>query len=140
MTQRPGMYFSDRFARRGLALAERRLSYLAELYDSGRWRRFHGDADFLMMVRDARAVVETWRKLVPAEPISHSCDAVPEIAVGVSLVPSESTMDQSGSPRLRLPRDQRDAQVSSQRDHGSLLPPVSFSAYGVVADGDLTEA
>lgn len=50
--------------RRGCALAESRLSYLAELFESGRWRRFHSEIDFLSNVQEAKEAVERWRAMV----------------------------------------------------------------------------
>jgi uncharacterized repeat protein (TIGR03809 family) len=52
---------------RWCALAESRLDYLTELFESGRWRRFHTEADFLDNIREAKAAVETWRGLATAE-------------------------------------------------------------------------
>ncbi|MCO5129895.1 MAG: TIGR03809 family protein [Xanthobacteraceae bacterium] len=49
------------------ALAEQRLDYLTSLWESGRWRRFHGEADFLDNLREAQACVETWRLLASRE-------------------------------------------------------------------------
>lgn len=49
---------------RWCGLAERRLDYLTDLYETGRWRRYHSEADFLENVREARAAVDTWRRLV----------------------------------------------------------------------------
>ncbi len=62
MAQRAAIAFSMPFAVRGLALAEQRLAYLTELYDSGRWRRFHDEADFLFNIREAKAAVDSWQK------------------------------------------------------------------------------
>lgn len=67
MTQRPAFSFSHSFAARGRALAERRLAYLTELYDSGRWRRFHAQAEFSENVREAKAAVDAWRRLEPPD-------------------------------------------------------------------------
>ncbi|MBU6462352.1 MAG: TIGR03809 family protein [Bradyrhizobium sp.] len=44
-------------------LAEQRLEYLTELFESGRWRRFHTEAAFLENIREAKSAVETWRDL-----------------------------------------------------------------------------
>ena len=49
---------------RWCTLAERRLEYLTELFESGRWRRFHGEIEFLENIREAKAAVETWRDLL----------------------------------------------------------------------------
>ena len=44
-------------------LAERRLEYLTELFETGRWRRFHTELEFLENIQEAKAAVETWRGL-----------------------------------------------------------------------------
>jgi uncharacterized repeat protein (TIGR03809 family) len=48
-------------------LAEQRLKYLTELFDTGRWRRFHSEAAFLENIREAKTAVETWRDLLSRE-------------------------------------------------------------------------
>jgi len=48
-------------------LAEQRLEYLTELFDSGRWRRFHSEQAFLENIREAKSAVETWRDLLSRE-------------------------------------------------------------------------
>ena len=48
-------------------LAEKRLEYLTELFDSGRWRRFHSEQAFLDNIREAKNAVETWRELMSRE-------------------------------------------------------------------------
>ena len=48
-------------------LAERRLEYLTELFETGRWRRFHSEQDFLDNIREAKAAVEAWRDLLSRE-------------------------------------------------------------------------
>jgi uncharacterized repeat protein (TIGR03809 family) len=52
---------------RWCALAEQRLEYLTELFDSGRWRRFYGEQAFLENIREAKSAVETWRDLLSRE-------------------------------------------------------------------------
>ena len=44
-------------------LAERRLEYLTELFETGRWRRYHSERAFLENIQEAKAAVETWRDL-----------------------------------------------------------------------------
>jgi uncharacterized repeat protein (TIGR03809 family) len=44
-------------------LAEQRLDYLTELFETGRWRRYHGEREFLENIQEARAAVEIWRDL-----------------------------------------------------------------------------
>ena len=48
-------------------LAEQRLEYLTELFESGRWRRFHTERAFLENIREAKVAVETWRDLLRRE-------------------------------------------------------------------------
>ena len=48
---------------RWCALAEQRLEYLTELFETGRWRRYHSELAFLENIREAKAALETWRYL-----------------------------------------------------------------------------
>jgi uncharacterized repeat protein (TIGR03809 family) len=52
---------------RWCALAERRLEYLAELFETGRWRRFYSERDFLENIQEAKAAVEIWHGLATRE-------------------------------------------------------------------------
>jgi len=52
---------------RWCSLAEQRLDYLTELFDSGRWRRFHSEQAFLENIREAKSAVETWRDILSRE-------------------------------------------------------------------------
>jgi uncharacterized repeat protein (TIGR03809 family) len=56
----------DIFAR-WQTLAERRLDYLTMLFETGRWRRYHGERAFLENIQEAKIAVETWRDLVTRE-------------------------------------------------------------------------
>jgi len=48
-------------------LAEKRLQYLTELFDTGRWRRFHSEESFIQNIREAKSAVEAWRELLSRE-------------------------------------------------------------------------
>lgn len=48
-------------------LAEQRLEYLTELFETGRWRRFHSEREFLENIQEAKAAVATWRDLLSRE-------------------------------------------------------------------------
>ena len=52
---------------RWCALAEQRLEYLTELFETGRWRRFHSEVAFLENIQEAKAAVEVWRDLLMRE-------------------------------------------------------------------------
>ena len=48
-------------------LAEQRLEYLTELFETGRWRRYHSERAFLENIQEAKNAVETWRSLSTRE-------------------------------------------------------------------------
>ena len=48
-------------------LAERRLEHLTELFETGRWRRYHSELSFLENIQEAKNAVETWRSLATRE-------------------------------------------------------------------------
>ena len=52
---------------RWFVLAERRLEHLTELFETGRWRRYHSELAFLENLREAKAAVEAWRDLLTRE-------------------------------------------------------------------------
>jgi uncharacterized repeat protein (TIGR03809 family) len=53
-------------------LAEQRLDYLTELFETGRWRRFHSEVAFLDNIQEAKAAVETWRLLLSREALPNN--------------------------------------------------------------------
>jgi uncharacterized repeat protein (TIGR03809 family) len=48
---------------RWCALAENRLDYLTEMFESGRWRRYYSEVAFLENIKEAKIAVDTWRGL-----------------------------------------------------------------------------
>ncbi len=48
-------------------LAEQRLEHLTELFESGRWRRYHTEREFLENIQEAKAAIATWRDLLSRE-------------------------------------------------------------------------
>lgn len=48
-------------------LAQQRLDHLLELYESGRWKLYHTESDFLAMVHEARTVLKVWQDLAPPD-------------------------------------------------------------------------
>jgi hypothetical protein len=75
MTHRVGAAASRDLAERWCALAEQRLEYLTEMFESGRWRRFYSEAAFLENIKEAKFAVETWRGL-----------STPELTRGIAAV------------------------------------------------------
>ena len=52
---------------RWCALAEARLEHLTELFETGRWRRYHSELAFLENIQEAKTAVEIWRDLATRE-------------------------------------------------------------------------
>ncbi len=78
-------------------LAERRLNYLINLYETGRWRVYYAEPEFLKVIQEARAALKTWEQLAPPDPVQ---DKAVEVAIAqvenVSVLPSPFT--QMSSP------------------------------------------
>ena len=47
-------------------LAEQRLAHLTDLFDSGRWKHYFAEQEFLEVVRETKALVAAWQRLEPA--------------------------------------------------------------------------
>jgi uncharacterized repeat protein (TIGR03809 family) len=67
MTHRQDVALGRDLVSRWCNLAERRLEHLTELFETGRWRLYHGERAFLENIREAKAAVETWRDLLTRE-------------------------------------------------------------------------
>jgi uncharacterized repeat protein (TIGR03809 family) len=67
MTHRVDVARGRDIVARWCALAEQRLDYLTELFETGRWRRFHSEVAFLENIQEAKAAVEIWRDLLTYE-------------------------------------------------------------------------
>ena len=59
-------------------LAERRLQYLIELYETGRWRVYYKEPEFLKVIQEARVALATWEQLAPPDPVQ---DKPAEVAI-----------------------------------------------------------
>src|SRR4051794_6660039 len=67
MAQRVDVARGHEILDRWCALAEQRLDHLTELFETGRWRRYHSELSFLENIQEAKIAVETWRKLASRE-------------------------------------------------------------------------
>ena len=67
MAQRPDLARAQEILDRWCALAEQRLDHLTELFETGRWRRYHSEASFLENIQEAKSAVETWRRIATRE-------------------------------------------------------------------------
>jgi uncharacterized repeat protein (TIGR03809 family) len=67
MAQRTDLARAQEILNRWCALAEQRLDHLTELFETGRWRRYHSEVSFLENIQEAKSAVETWRRLATRE-------------------------------------------------------------------------
>jgi hypothetical protein len=89
MTHRPDVAGGHDLVARWCALAEQRLEYLTEMFESGRWRRFYSELAFLEDIKQAKVAVETWRSLsAPA-----SAQSVSAVAPSLSSFQPKRTED-----------------------------------------------
>jgi uncharacterized repeat protein (TIGR03809 family) len=54
---------SEEITRKWHALAERRRAHLVELYDSGRWKRYYDENEFVTEMREAVRLTDAWARL-----------------------------------------------------------------------------
>lgn len=66
---KPGAAAGRSVVARWRILAQQRLDHLTELYESGRWKLYHTESDFLAMVHEARTVLKVWQNLAPPDPV-----------------------------------------------------------------------
>jgi uncharacterized repeat protein (TIGR03809 family) len=86
---------------RWCVLAEQRLEYLTELFETGRWRRYHSELAFLENIQEAKTAVETWRDLSTRE-ASRDNSAVDMSWLGrtrATLPRGETLRDQAHRPQ-----------------------------------------
>jgi uncharacterized repeat protein (TIGR03809 family) len=86
-------------------LAEQRLEYLTELFETGRWRRYHSELAFLENIQEAKSAVEIWRDLATRE-ASRDNSAIDISWLGrtrATLPRVERLRDQVHRPQPQLP-------------------------------------
>jgi uncharacterized repeat protein (TIGR03809 family) len=102
MTHQPDVAIGRDVVARWCALAEQRLEYLTELFETGRWRRFHTELAFLENIQEAKAAVEIWRDLSMRE-ASRDISAVDISWLGhrrAGLPRGQTLRDRIDRPRL----------------------------------------
>lgn len=76
-------------------LAERRLNYLISLYETGRWKVYYAEPEFLKVIQEARAALKTWEQLAPPDPVQDN-----PVEVAVAQVENGTVLP---SPFTQLP-------------------------------------
>jgi uncharacterized repeat protein (TIGR03809 family) len=55
-------------AQKWRALAQRRQAHFVELYHTGRWKRYYGEEQFLLEMREAMKASDRWAEIAPTSP------------------------------------------------------------------------
>jgi uncharacterized repeat protein (TIGR03809 family) len=105
MTQRydagPARDHAQHILDRWCRIAEQRLDYLIELYESGRWRRFHSEHAFMENLLEAKTAVETWRALARREAMPND-RAIDGSTLDQPAEASPAMQDEAGQSPARL--------------------------------------
>ncbi|MBR0966829.1 TIGR03809 family protein [Bradyrhizobium diazoefficiens] len=67
---------SPDIAARWCTLAERRLEHLSDMFETGRWRRYHSEIAFLENIQEAKRAVQAWRALATGEDVAAAAARV----------------------------------------------------------------
>lgn len=67
MQDRSHAFSPDQIAR-WRDLADRRRSHFIELYETGRWKHYYSEADFVLRMREVCQAAEKWEKLASPPP------------------------------------------------------------------------
>ncbi len=91
MTHRQDVAGGRDVALRWCALAEQRLQHLTDMFETGRWRRYHSELAFLENIQEAKRAVQTWRSLATGEeaPVTP---ATGRVSLGWSPAPPHDAM------------------------------------------------
>jgi uncharacterized repeat protein (TIGR03809 family) len=66
-------------AHRWRVLAERRCAHFLELHDSGRWRYYYSEQQFLDRMDEAIRLSERWSEIAPLPLAESAADPVPRL-------------------------------------------------------------
>jgi uncharacterized repeat protein (TIGR03809 family) len=113
---------------RWCVLAEQRLEHLTELFETGRWRRYHSELSFLENIQEAKNAVETWRGLATREA------ALDNSAVDISWLNSPKPVPPRRNPLsgYYVPPPPRRAEVR-------LVPVIVEAPFAPATSGEISE-
>jgi uncharacterized repeat protein (TIGR03809 family) len=111
MTHRQSAAGGRDVAARWCALAEQRLEHLSEMFETGRWRRYHSELAFLENIQEAKRAVQTWRALANGG----------DVAAAAASVTSAFGWSPAAMPRV-FPREQAQATQPQNMQPQTLQP------------------
>jgi uncharacterized repeat protein (TIGR03809 family) len=127
-------------------LAEKRLEYLTEMFESGRWRRYYSEIVFLENIKEAKIAVETWRSLsAPGHarnPIVDISWSAPERAAPLRRTPVRAEPSAAEPPEMLVTADIRVAAKAAQvsPDEAPAASVIDLLALQRALDGTLEAA
>jgi uncharacterized repeat protein (TIGR03809 family) len=129
MAQRVDVARGQEILNRWCALAEQRLDHLTELFETGRWRRYHSELSFLENIQEAKAAVETWRRLATREA------SLDNSAVDISWLNSAKPLPPRRNPLsgyyVPPPPRRAEARVEPGTAEASIAPQISDGVLAV---------
>jgi len=90
-------------------LAQRRLNYLVELYETDRWKAYYSEPEFLKVVQEARAALKTWEELAPPDPVQDKPVEVAIAQAANSAIPASPFADIGSAHGVKAKDDLRKA-------------------------------
>ncbi len=119
---------------RWCALAEQRLDHLTELFETGRWRRYHSELSFLENIQEAKSAVETWRRLATREALLDNS------AIDISWLsnPKPVLSRRNPLPDYQVPPPPRRAEVRIEPDR--VEPPIAPRMSPEISESVLEQA
>jgi uncharacterized repeat protein (TIGR03809 family) len=90
-------------------LAERRLNHLVELYETGRWKVYYEEPEFLKIIQEARVALKTWEQLAPPDPVHDKPVEVAIAQVANAVIPASPFADLSSAHGVQAKDDLRKA-------------------------------
>ena len=122
MAQRADVARGREIIERWCVLAEQRLEHLTELFETGRWRRYHSEHSFLENIQEAKTAVEAWRKLASREALPDNS------AVDISWLNSPRPLPPRRNPLSGYyapPPSRRAGRSTEQPPPESIMPDVA---------------
>ncbi len=119
-------YFGDPKTRKNVqrwaALAEQRFAYLTELFDSGRWRHFHTETEFLDNIQEAKETLERWQAMangVFVAPVIRDAPPIQPLIAAIQVAQAEMATVEMAKTDIVKPAVQHRAEVLSFEDHAA---------------------
>ncbi|ABD87306.1 TIGR03809 family protein [Rhodopseudomonas palustris] len=110
-------------------LAEQRLEYLTELFETGRWRRYHSELDFLDNIQEAKLAVQTWRGLLTREATANNQPVdLSWLGVNSKLKPRQSVLPSEAPATWTAPRHPAAVQYTAPVAPVERTEPVAAAA------------